>query len=286
MERIRMKEKNRFFSNTRPGKTVTWGSATFELPILYYRDDLFGLYFTGDAKKIRELMPSDQMHPILLPNGRAIVAIFAFNYMETSIGAYGEIPVGIPVVYGKKTTPFTGWLPALLESSYPGFGVCVMHLPVTKATARDAGRGEWGYSKFVADMDFQITPEQLSCSMHENDAHILDINVMRRGIHIKDNKPLTTYSVKNHQLIKTVIPQQGVKRVSLLTHGSCVTLGNHPVADSIRALDISETPFMSVYYPERGGILPSGKIIETGVRAFDGYMSELEEARHTVSYGG
>ena len=280
-----MKKETRFFAGTRPGQTVTHGGATFELPILYRRDDLFGLYFTGDADKIQARLPSNRLHPVRLPNGRAIVAIFAFNYMETSIGPYGEIPVAIPAVYGKETGPLTGWLPALLESSYPGFGVFVMHLPVTTAAAKDAGRGEWGYPKFVADMDFQITPERMSCAMREGNKPVLDVTVMRRGIHLRDNKPLTTYSVKNHRLIKTVIPQKGIKRVSLFTHGSGATLGDHPVADSIRALGISKRPFMSVYYPERAGILPSGKEIETGVQNAQGHMGKLDEGRHTVSYG-
>ena len=38
-----------------------------------------------------------------------------------------------------------------------------MHLPVTRVEARDAGRGEWGYTKFLADM--------LQSQEHELKAH-------------------------------------------------------------------------------------------------------------------
>ncbi|VEN74155.1 Acetoacetate decarboxylase [Candidatus Desulfarcum epimagneticum] len=274
-----------FFEGTRPGKTVTHGQASFELPILYYRDDLFGLYFSADEGKVREVMPSHELRPVLLPNGRAIAAIFAFHYMETSIGPYGEVAVGIPAVYGKRITPLTGAAPALLESAFPGFGVLVSHLPVTTLQARDAGRGEWGYPKFTADMDFEIAPEFMSCDLGENGERILELKVMKRGFHARDSRPLTTYSVKDRNLIKTVIPQRAVKRISLFPRGSFVRLGDHPAARSIRGLDLSEKPFMSVYYPERAGILPPGEVIETGVRPLEGYMGGSREGGLSVSHG-
>lgn len=273
-----------FFRNTRPGKNVTYGMANFDLPILYFRDDFFGLYFTADLDKVQAIMPSKNLHPVVMPNGKAIIAIAAYNYIDTSIGSYGEIPVGIPVVYGKKTTPKTGFFPAMLESTFPGFGVLVQHLPVTKVLARDAGRGEWGYTKFVADMNFKITPEYLGCEMQDNGKKILDIQVMRRGFSMKDNKPLTTYSVKNEELIKTVIPQTGIKRVSIFTKGSFVKFGDHPVAESIKQLGISKKPFMSVYYTERSGILPSGTVVEKNVKPFEGHIGESREAVHSCQY--
>jgi len=275
---------DQFFSQILSKTIRTYGQATFELPIYYLRDDFFGLFFTANADKISAILPSPNLHPIILPNGKAMIAIAAYNYMETSIGSYGEVVAGIPCVYGKKPFPYTGVIAALLESKYPGFGILVHHLPVTKIEARDAGRGEWGYTKFIADMAFHITPEYLECCMHEETNHILTLRVQRKGIYVEDTKPITTYSVKNHQLIKTIIPQKGTKRFCLKPNDSFITWGNHPMAESIKQLDISEYPFMSIYYPERAAILPSGEIIETNVQKFDGYMGKDRIATHTFSY--
>jgi hypothetical protein len=68
--------------------------------------------------------------------------------------------------------------------------------------------------------------------------------------------------------------------------GSRVKLGDHPVAESIRSLGISSRPFMSVYYPERSGILPSGTVIEKGVRPLDGHRGEDRKAVHSIEYPG
>ena len=273
-----------FFSDAVPKQTVTHGEATFDLPIHYFRDDLFVLYYTADYAKVKAAMPSDNLHPLVFPGGKAIAAIFAFNYIDTAIGPYGEIGVGLPAVFGKPITAVKSLAAALLESNYPGFGVVVMHLPVTGVEARDAGRGEWGYTKFIADMHFSIAPEYLQCRMLEGDEHILDIHVKRKGVYIRDKKPQTTYSVLNGNLVKTVIPQQATKRIALMPSGSYVKLGNHPMADSIRDLGLSARPFMSFYCPERPAILPSGEIIEKGVRPMDGYLGKDRTADHTVEY--
>ena len=271
-----------FFDPNTPVRTVTHGSATFNLPINYKKDDLFGLYFSASAEKVQAQMPSDKLFPILLPNGRAIVAVFAFNYIETDIGSYGEVAVALPAVYGKK--PASGSLAALLEARYPGFGVLVYHLPVTKETARDAGRGQWGYTKFIADMDFTFTPEYSRCRMYEEEQLILELKVARRGVCMQEKNPLVTYSVLDGQLIKTTVPQQGIRRLTTSTNGSALMLGDHPVSQSIRDLNITKRPFMACYYPERAGILPAGQVIENGVRPLDGYQGKTRTARHRVTY--
>jgi len=271
-----------FFASTRPGIQVTHGEAIFELPVLYFRDDLFALFFTADAERVRACLPSDRLHPVMLTSRKAMVGIAAFNYIDTTIGPYGEVGVVLPVVYGTRPPPF--FLPALMEARYPGFGSLVAHLPVTRKVARDAGRGQWGYTKFVADMHFNICPEFMECRMSEEGEHILTIRVARRGLVIRDRKPLVTFSVRNGRLIRTTIPQKGAYRFSLATRDCFLRLGHHPVSESIRDLNLSATPLMSRYYVERSGILPAGEVVEEGVRSLEGYMGKDREGEHTTDY--
>jgi hypothetical protein len=271
-----------FFSTAGPGSRVTHGVATFDLPILYFRDDFFALYFTADLRKIKALMPSDRLHPVRMAGERALFGIAGFNYVDTSIGAYGEVAVVAPAVYGPKPPPLI--IPALVESRYPGFGTVVLHLPVTTRVARDAGRGEWGYTKFVADMRFRNTPEFLECEMSEEDTHILTLRVERKGLVRRDRKPLITYSVRDRNLIRTVIPQRGAFRLCPYPTGAFLRLGRHPVSESIRDLALSPSPILSRYYLERGGILPAGHVIEEGVRPLDGYRGKDREGTHAVAY--
>jgi hypothetical protein len=227
-------------------------------------------------------MPSHRLHPVRLSAKKAIVGVLAFNYVETTAGPYGEMAVVLPAVYGASPPPVL--IPALLESLYPDFGNLVMHLPVTTAEARDGGRLEWGYTKFVADMHFTIVPEFMECRMSEKDQHILTLRVARRGIAKRDKKPWVTFSVKEGNLLKTTMPQRCTTRSAIRPKESFLDLGDHPVCESIRALGLSERPFMSRYFLERSLVLPAGRVIERGVRSFEGYTNKKRKGQHTVVY--
>ncbi|MBN2224607.1 MAG: acetoacetate decarboxylase family protein [Deltaproteobacteria bacterium] len=271
-----------FFSGTRPGKPTTVGGEKFDLPILYYRDDAFALFYTAEVEKVAALMPSDKLHPIVLWGKRALFGVACFNYIDTTIGPYGEVGIVVPAFHADEKPPYL--IPAIRETYDPRFGMVVLHLPVTNTMARDGGRGVWGYTKFVADMKFVITPEYMECRLSEGKKHILTARVARRGFVKKDYRPLSTFSVKDKNLIQTTIPQVGTTRNSFFPDGSFLDLGDHEITGPIRDLGLSAKPFMSRYYLERSGILPEGKVIQANVRDMDGYRGTDRDGEHTVVY--
>ncbi len=271
-----------FFSDARPGKPMTVDGEKFELPILYFRDDAFALFYTADPIKVKALLPSDKLHPVTLSKKKALFAVACFNYIDTTIGPYGEVGIVIPATYADEKPPHL--IPAIRETYDPRFGTVVLHLPVTNTTARDGGRGIWGYTKFVADMKFIITPEYMECHLSEDGRHILTARVARRGFVKRDYRPLSTFSVKDKKLIQTTIPQVGTARNSLFPEGSFLDLGDHEIMGPIKELGLSAKPFMSRYYLERSGILPEGKVIEDNVRELSGYRGTDRHGEHTVIY--
>jgi hypothetical protein len=273
-----------FFMDARPGTKVTLKDETFELPILYFRDDAFALFYTVDPARIKPLLPSDKLFPVTVTPKKALFGVACFNYIDTSIGPYGEVAIVAAAVYGERAPIHL--IPAIRESYDPHFGMVVLHLPVTTTRARDGGRGIWGYTKFVADMDFTITPEYLQCRLAEEERHILTMRVARRGFVKKDYRPLSTFSVKDKSLIQATIPQVGTTRNAFFPRGSFLELGDHEIARPLKELGLSDKPFMSRYYMERSGILPEGKVIEENVRELDGHYGRDRVGRHTVVYLG
>ncbi|BAT71271.1 hypothetical protein TST_0463 [Thermosulfidibacter takaii ABI70S6] len=260
---------------------VTYDTVSFELPILYFREDSFLLFFSASLDKVKSLMPCKDLYPVPLNKNRAVVGIAAFNYTETTIGPYGELGIAIPVVYGKNPIPL---IPLLREANDRGFGMLVMHLPVTNKTAMEAGIQEWGYPKFVADMEFTITPEFGQCRLHEGDKHILTLRVPRKGIVRKDNRPLITYSVKDGKLIRTTIPQKAIYLTDLFPPDAHLELGEHPVANFLKEIDIGKKPIASRFYLYRPAILPRGEVVANGVNPIERYRSDKEEGTLTVKY--
>jgi len=272
-----------FFHWTGPtAKGVDVGSARVDLPIMYYRDDSFMGIFSAAYEPVRALLPSGELYPVTLPGGRAMIAVIAFNYLETSIGPYGEVGIAIPCTYGRQAPPL---LPLLLEGRFPGWGGFVLHLPVTSLVARDAGRVIYGYAKFVADMDFRKRPAYQSVRLSEGDAHILTLTVQQRGLTVKDNRPLITYSVRDGQVLKTTVPSRAVYQLGLLPGSGTLELGDHEIADQLRGLGISTTAFVTKNYLTRCAILPAGEPIGPADRPHLGHVGEEREfGRLTVNY--
>ncbi len=270
-----------FFHDVGPRTRVEHGAASFELPILYFRDDAFAAFFSASEERVRAVLPTSTLEPAILTKGRTLLGIAAFNYLETTVGPYGEVAVVVPVVHKGRNLPT---IPLLLETRYPGFGMLVLHLPVTDIVPRDAGRGEWGYTKFVADMEFTVTPEFLQCRLAEEDSAILTLRVPRKGIVKRDSKPLVTYSVKEGKLIKTTIPQKGLFLLNPGPWGAFLELGDHPVAQSIRDLEINPRPIITRAYLYRSSILPPGQVVEEGVNPLEGYRGSERKGRHTIRY--
>ncbi len=170
---------------------MTFGGARFDLPILYYRDDAFALFYTVDRQKAAGLMPSDKLHPVTLWGDRALFGVACFNYIDTSIGPYGEVGIVVPAFFAEKKPPHL--IPAIRETYDPRFGMVVLHLPVTTLKAREAGRGVWGYTKFTADMEFAVTPEYMECRLSESGSRNLTARGARRGLKKRFNRPIPTY---------------------------------------------------------------------------------------------
>lgn len=259
------------------------GSGRVDLPIFYYRDDSFLGIFTADREAVRALLPSDRLHPVVTPGGRALVGIAAFHYIHTTIGPYGEVAIALLCTYGRPAPP---GLPLLLESRFPGWGAFILHLPVTTRIARDAGRVIYGYAKFLADMDFEKTPAFQRVRLSEGGRHILTLTVRSSGPVIRDLRPLVTFSVRDGALIRTTIPIYAVYQLGLRPGSGALILGDHPVADQLRSLDLSPVAVATRNYLVRYAILPAGEAIDSAARPHAPYPGEDRPvARLTVRYG-
>lgn len=272
-----------FFEWTGPTeKDVDVGTAKFDLPVMYYRDDSFLGVFGAAYEPVRALLPSNELYPVTLPGGRAAVGVAAFNYLETSIAPYGEIAVVIPCTHGRRSPPL---LPILLEQRFPAFGWFVLHLPVTARFARDAGRKIYGYTKFVADMDFQKRPAFQRVRLSEGDDHILTLTVQQQGLIVRDNRALITYSVRDGELLKTTVPVRAVHQTGLWPGAGTLELGDHEIAAQLRSLDISTTAFVTRNFLTRSAILPAGEPVGPADRPHKGHVGEEREyGRLTVNY--
>jgi hypothetical protein len=96
---------------------------------------------------------------------------------------------------------------------------------------------------------------------------------------------MVTYSILSGQVLKTIIPTRAVYQLGFLPGLGSLELGDHPVADQLRELDLGTTAILTKNYLTRSGILPRGKPVGPADRPHTGYRGEQRElGRFTVSY--
>lgn len=276
--------KKEFFEGTRPASIGKNGE--LELPILYYRDDTFFSYFTADYEKVKSALPTDKLEPIRVTKSRCVIGLGVFNYLHTTIGSYGEFIIAIPALFDKK--PF-GPLPLLRQSLDPAFGMYVLHCCVTSQAALKGGRDEWNYPKFITDMHFESNGKFMQCDLSSDGQKIMDVRVEKRGIIMRDNKPLVSLLNQGGNLIRDSIGSTGISESSINTSGAFLKVyPGHPMAEDWLRLGPSPRPFMTKVCNSHFAILPKGTILESGIIPYDGHRFENggKDGHHTISYNG
>lgn len=258
---------------------VDVGVADIDLPIRYWRTDCFMGVFAADQDAVRELLPSRRLRPVRLHRGHVAVAVVAYNYLETSVGPYGEVGISPLCTLDRDAPPVLG----LADGYRHGFSGFVAHLPVTSRVAREAGRRIWGYPKFVADMAFEALPERQAVTLSEKGREILRLEVRRAGRVALERTPLTTFTVLNGELIRTTVPTRGY--VATAPAGGELALGDHPVGRSLADLGLGATPLATRTYLTHTAILPVGEGVGPSQRAYRGHRGDDREfGDHTVRY--
>ena len=130
-----------------PRAPLQVGDGTCDLPILYRDGSLVGVFFRVDLARAREVVGPGAVEPWPVL-GRAVAAIYAWEYRDSTIGSYGEVGLGVQCRR-------VGSRPSLLKlgvdmGAQDDQGIWVVSLPVTTQAAFEAGVSIWGYPKYVA----------------------------------------------------------------------------------------------------------------------------------------
>jgi hypothetical protein len=232
-----------------------------ELPIRFLDCSAIIGGFTAPADKLQELLPSKRLKPALLTPGRGVIAFAAFEFRElVDFPAYKEASISIPVLY-EPTVNIPG-LPLLAPQWFKTYGLYVHHVPVTTELVRDGGIEVWGYPKFLAEITFEETGESLRCRVRAEGKDIIALEGEKLATRPR-SMVWPNYTVKGDELLKTPVQVQGEMGISMLRGGVTYTLGDHPIADELRSLDISDKAVQHIYAPQVQSLLHAG---EKGLR--------------------
>ena len=237
-----------FFAGVSVEETELSTGARIGLPVRYYEWSAMMAHFPAPAAAIRELLPSDRLKPAELVPGTGIVSLAAMEYRRIAdVEPYNEFGIMVPVLY-EPARNIPG-LPLLVPDRFGRFGLYVHHLPVTTEEARVFGVEIWGYPKFLAEISFEETDRVRRCRLRADGKSIATLEV-RKSATKAGAMDLFSYTVKDGQLLHTRIQAQGELSTARFRGGASCDLGDHPIAEELRALGMRRTAVERLYAPQ------------------------------------
>jgi hypothetical protein len=182
------------------------------------------------------------------------LALSWFQYRATSIGPYNELGISL------LATPGLGFpRMSLLRvlAGDPRLAFFVLHLPVTTEIARAGGVEVYGYPKTLAELPIEWDEHAMKAALVDEGRTVLETDVpLTRGVSV-DLIDLSTYSVLDGHLLRTVVPTDCRARLFRSPRASLVWREpEHPVARTLAALEPGPRPRAVLHVPSLRSRLP------------------------------
>lgn len=206
-----------------------------ELPQRYYDFSFIMAHFPAPTRRVGTLLPTASLEPVEILPGLAVITIAAFEYRRmATLAPYNEVAIMVPVRHEPdRNIPL---LPLLWPESYD-VGFWVHHLPVSTEEARVAGVTVWGLPKVLATIAFEDLGWMRRCELGEDGQHVLTLTSATGETRL-ESRPFYAYSMLNGQLLKSLVDTRGQYHAWYVPGRASVELGRHPVASTLRDLDI------------------------------------------------
>jgi len=167
--------------------------------------------------------------------GRAVCSIAFMRYLDSDLGPYHELAVAF-LVRHKGMEPASAFTKSA-EVARGFLGAFIHQLPVNQEFTLEAGRGIWGFPKFLADIDIDVTGPVARCTLRHDGDFVLSLAV-RPGVRMPARgSSVDAYSIADGVLRRTAWSMEPVG-VRGRPGGAALVVGDHPIAKELRTLGL------------------------------------------------
>ena len=201
------------------------------------------------AAAARRLLPSSALDVVELLPGRALFSVACIDYRDNDLGDYNEVSLALFVRERRVHAGIPGGIPylgAAVDFARSRLATYIYRLPVDQTFTCEAGRGVWGFPKTVEQIDFTAVGERRRCTLTMGGRQVLTLSVTAGGVRTLPDTPMVTYSMIGGALHCTRFVS-GAHDVGIHVGGADLTLGDHPLADELRALGLPRRALASVW---------------------------------------
>lgn len=204
----------------------------------YGFENCVGAFFEMSTADARKLLPS-HLEPVERQHTRSVLAILAFQFTESEVGAYDELVMAIitpPVVEPGKPLPKAAFYPFVVATN-------------TEAS-REHAIGRWHLPHYMEDLefDFERGDDAMTVRVGDGEAPVLDLTVTSHEHHEQTN-PYHAFTVDEESgtAYKVNIFMQGPHSEHEFEEGS-LTLHDHPMNSGLTREEVDTIPFREEWY--------------------------------------
>jgi hypothetical protein len=167
--------------------------------------------------------------------GRAVCSIAFMRYLDSDLGPYQELAVAF-LVRHKGMEPASAFTKSA-EVARGFLGAFIYQLPVNQEFTLEAGRSIWGFPKFLADIEIDLTTPVKRCTLSHDGDFVLSLAI-RPGVSMPTRgSSIDAYSRADGVLRRTAWSMD-VTGVRGRPGGAVLALGDHPIAKELRGLGL------------------------------------------------
>lgn len=210
----------------------------------YGFENCVGAFFqmaTADAKQI---LP-DHLQPMEAQHERSVMAVLAFQFTESEVGAYDELVMAIitpPMIVAGKPLPKAAFFPFMVATT----------TPESRAHAME----RWRLPHHMGDLDFAWTEsdDRMKLAVRDGDQPVLDLEVTAHDFGPTVN-PYHCFTVGES------VGEEGRFKVNIFMDAphcehefedGSLTLHEHPMTSMLTIDEVSTYPFREEWY--RAGV--------------------------------
>lgn len=214
------------------GETVT-------IPVEVRSAHMVGAQYFVDAEAAQRLIDYSGLRVATQLRDKAVCSISAVQYLDNDLGPYNEIAIAL-VVHPHDAAP--GEKPDFRKPT-----TFIHKLPVNQAFTCAAGKGIWGFPKWVTSISFVERHRSTDAVLIDDGEFVLGLTVKRSPLPMPGQElEMACYSWCDGVLRRTPWVTRN-QDVTALVGGATLELGSrHPMALELRALGLPKRAFMSM----------------------------------------
>lgn len=240
---------------------VMVGDERVEIPVEVRSAKMFAATFLVDADAAQRLIDDTGLRVSRPRAGTAVCALSAVQYLDNDLGPYNEIAVAFTVdphdlAPGQKPpSPIGGAVSTLIH-----------RLPVNQEFTCAAGRGIWGFPKWVASIDYTDHGRRTDAVLVDDGEFVLGLSAAKGIVPIPSREmTMSAYSWCDGVLRRTPWVTRN-RRVTGRPGGIAVELGaTHPMARELREIGLPKRAVFCMTAGLMQATFGEAEIVDAGV---------------------